>query len=114
MGWQAAAFVGVTIALGAAVCGYSAWQLASRPLSWEWVMLLALTALAGWATLRFPDVPISYSVSDTFSIIAALVVSPAAGAITAALEGLVLSFRLTNVRRSPARILFNMAALAIA
>jgi putative nucleotidyltransferase with HDIG domain len=114
IGWQATAFVGATIALGAAVCGYSGWQLASRPISWEWVILVVLTVLAGWATLRFPDVPISYSVSDTFSIIAALIVSPAAGAIAAAVEGLVLSFRLTTVRRSPTRILFNVAALAIA
>jgi putative nucleotidyltransferase with HDIG domain len=114
IGWHASAFVAVTIVIGVAVCAYSGWQLASRPLSWEWIILLALTVIAGWATLRFPDVPISYSVSDTFSIIAALVVSPAAGAITAAIEGLVLSFRLTTVRRSPGRVLFNMAALAIA
>ncbi len=114
MGWPAAVFVGATILLGTLVCVYSGWQLAFRPISWVWVALLALTVVAGWATLRFPDVPISYSVSDTFSIIAALVVSPAAGALAAALEGLVLSYRMANVRRSADRVLFNMAVLAIA
>jgi putative nucleotidyltransferase with HDIG domain len=111
---QAAVFVGATVLLGAAVCAYSGWDLTTRPLSWEWIVLLTLTAVAGWATLRFPDLPISYSVSDTFSIIAALIVGPSAGALTAALEGLVLSYRMLHVRRSMYRVLFNMACLATA
>jgi putative nucleotidyltransferase with HDIG domain len=108
-----AAYVGATILLGAGVCAYSAWDLTTRPISWEWIVLSALTILAGLATLRFPALPISYSISDTFSIIAALIVGPAAGALTAALDGLVVSFRMATVRRSADRVLFNMSCLAI-
>jgi putative nucleotidyltransferase with HDIG domain len=114
MARQAAVFVGVTILVGAAVCAHSGWTLASRPLSWEWLTLLFLTVLSAWATQRVPEKAVSFSISDTFSILAALVVSPAAGAIAAAVEGLVLSWRMASVRRSVHRVLFNMAVLAIA
>ncbi len=113
MARRTAVFVGATILLGGVLSVDSAWALASRPVSWEWIVLLLLTGVVGLATLRFPALPISYSISDTFSIIAALVVGPAAGALTAALDGLVVSFRMAKVRRSVDRVLFNMAQLAI-
>lgn len=110
----ARAFVGTVILLGAAVIAYSAGQLLGQPVSKLWVVLLALTAVTGLATLRIPGMPISFSISDTFTIIAALVVGPAAGALTAALDGLVLSFRMSTNRRSMPRVMFNMAFPAVA
>ena len=80
----------------------------------EWLILVALTVASGWATLRIPAMPISFSISDTFNIAAALLFGPSAGAITAALDGLVLSSRMASTRRSIDRVLFNMAAPAIA
>ena len=108
-----AVYVAATIVVGVGVCVHSAWDLTTRPLSWEWVVLVALTTLAGLATLRFPGLPISYSISDTFSIIAALIVGPAAGALAAAVDGLVLSFRIAPVQRTANRVLFNLSCLAI-
>ena len=108
-----ALYVAATIVLGVGVCAHSAWDLTTRPLSWEWVVLVVLTVLAGLATLRFPGLPISYSISDTFSIIAALIVGPAAGALAAAVDGLVLSFRIAPVQRTANRVLFNLSCLAI-
>src|SRR5438105_6646689 len=64
--------------------------------------------------LRIPAMPISFSISDTFNIAAALLFGPSAGAITAALDGLMLSSRMESTRRSTDRILFNMAAPMIA
>jgi putative nucleotidyltransferase with HDIG domain len=64
--------------------------------------------------LRTPAMPISFSISDTYSIIAALVIGPAAGAVTAAVDGLVLSCQMPKTRRAPHRVLFNMASPAIA
>src|SRR5262245_36478223 len=113
MARPAAVFVGATILVGAAVCGYSAWDLTTRPISWEWIVLLTLTVLAGLATLRVPAMPISFSISDTFCLISVLIVGPSAGALTAALDGLVLSSRMLTSRRSRHRGLFNMACLAI-
>ena len=108
-----AVYVGAIILLGVGVCAHSAWDLTTRPLSWEWVALVVLTVVAASATLQFPGLPSSYSISDTFSIIAALIVGPSAGALAAAVDGLVLSFRLPRNQRNADRVLFNMACLAI-
>ena len=45
---------------------------------------------------------ISFSISDTFSTAAALLIGPAAGAFTAALDGLMLSFRMQSSTRTRA------------
>src|ERR1041384_8266288 len=58
--------------------------------------------------------PISFSISDTFSIAAALIIGPAAGASTAAVDGLMLSFRMQDSARTTRRMLFNLAAPALA
>jgi putative nucleotidyltransferase with HDIG domain len=108
------AYVAVVNVLGAAVVAYSVWDLITRPPGAEWLILVVLTVVSGYATLRIPAMPISFSISDTFNIAAALLFGPAAGAVTAALDGLVLSTRMLNSRRSADRVLFNMAAPAIA
>ena len=100
--------------LGAGIALASLADVGTRPVPPEWVALLILTAVAGWATLRVPEMPISFSISDTFSIVAALVVGPSAGALTAALDGLVLSFRMSRTRRALHRVLFNIACPVIA
>ena len=110
----ARAFVGGVIAIGGLILAHSLDQVLSRPVSWFWILLLVLTAGTGLATLRVPGKEISFSISDTFSIIAALLVGPAAGALTAALDGLVLSCRMLTSRRSVPRVLFNMAFPAMA
>ena len=104
---DAVIFAGVLIAAG------SAWQVATQPVSYVLIALLGLTAMAGWLTRLVPTADISFSVSDTFSTAAALLVGPAAGALTAALDGLMLSFRMQKSARTPRRILFNAAAPAI-
>ena len=107
-------FVGSVIALGALVVVHAAGELLAQPFSILWLILLLLTVITGFATLRIPGMPISFSISDTFTIIAALVVGPAAGALTAAVDGLVLSCRMSHNRRSAQRVLFNMAFPAVA
>jgi putative nucleotidyltransferase with HDIG domain len=109
-----ARFVGAAVLVGAVVVGYSAWDLLAKPLAPLWLVLLAMTVVSGWASLRVPAMPISFSISDTFNIIAALLVGPSAGAVNAAVDGLVLSYRMANNRRTPSRVLFNMAIPAIA
>jgi putative nucleotidyltransferase with HDIG domain len=114
LGRNAQIYVIGVILCGAAVCAHSIWDLVLRPVPPEWLVLVALTVGSGWASLRFPSGLISFSISDTFNIAAALLFGPSAGAISAALDGLVLSARMTSSRRSLYRVLFNMAAPAIA
>lgn len=106
-------YVAVVIVVGTTILAYAATDLLHRPPQWEWLILLALTIVSGWATLRSPSMLISFSISDTFSIAAALLFGPSAGAMTAAVDGLVLSYRMLTSRRTFHRVLFNMAAPAI-
>jgi putative nucleotidyltransferase with HDIG domain len=112
-GLAAKAYVFSVIAVGAAVAAYSAYDLTKHPVALEAMILVGLTLASGWATLRIPSMPISFSISDTFNIGAALLFGPAAGALTAALDGLVLSARMESSRRTIDRVLFNMAAVTI-
>ena len=102
------------ILAGAAVLTHSAWSLSTHPVSRTWVALLVLTVASGLATLRVPGMPISFSISDIFSIGSALVFGPSAGAVTAAVDGLVLSSRMAESQRSLARLAFNASAPAVA
>jgi len=111
---RATAYVSGISLLGIAVLAYSIADLIRHPTKPEWLVFVALTVVSGWATLRSPSLLISFSISDTFSISSALLFGPSAGAITAALDGLVLSYRMLTSRRSAERVLFNMAALAVA
>ncbi len=111
---SSAAYVSSVILCGGGLTSYALYDLASRPVSTEWLMLLGLTVASGWATLRIPGMPISFSISDIFSIASALLFGPAAGALTAALDGLVLSSRMAISHRTLQRIAFNASAPAIA
>jgi putative nucleotidyltransferase with HDIG domain len=102
------------ILFGAAVIAWSLLDLVRHPVGTTWLVLAVLTVASAWAMPRIPGMPISFSLSDTFSISAALLFGPSAGAITAAIDGLVLSIRLASAQHSRSRVLFNVAAPAIA
>jgi putative nucleotidyltransferase with HDIG domain len=110
---RATPLVDAVICAGVAIAAYSGWQVATQPVSYALIALLLLTATAGWLALRLPSAEVSFSISDTFSTAAALVIGPAAGAFTAALDGLMLSFRMQKSSRTARRILFNAAAPAV-
>jgi putative nucleotidyltransferase with HDIG domain len=106
-------FVRLVIAAGTLVCVHAGADLFQHPVSPQWLVLVALTIASGWATLRVPAMPISFAISDTFTIVGGLLLGPSAGALIAALDGLVLSFRMANDRRTPSRVLFNITSLAL-
>jgi putative nucleotidyltransferase with HDIG domain len=107
-------FLQTVIALGLAVGLYGVYQVFSEPFSPLLLILVALTVLTGMASLTRPEMPVSFSISDLFCISAALLVGPFAGAITAGLDGLVISCRMVRSKRTPDRLMFNMAAPALA
>src|SRR5256885_11344554 len=100
--------------LGGIVLGVSVRSLVIAPPSSAFYILAAFTLLSGAATLRMPAVPVSFSISDTFTITAALLFGPAAGAIAVALDSLAISARLRPEHRSWSRVLFNATAPALA
>jgi PAS domain S-box-containing protein len=103
------------ILAGSFALALSLMDLSAQPIALEWLMLLALTGVSGWATLRLRAIPASFSISDTFTIAAALLFGPAAGAVTVAVDALVMSLRLATGGRQPApvRVLFNVTVPAL-
>jgi putative nucleotidyltransferase with HDIG domain len=104
---------GVILA-GFAVLAHSVWDLYANPIGWQWLVLTALTVSTAWLMLRIPTTETVFSISDTFNIAAAVLFGPSVGAITAALDGLVLSSQFSITRRAAYRVLFNIAVSAIA
>jgi putative nucleotidyltransferase with HDIG domain len=109
-------YVRAVIAAGLLVILASMWHvIVVAPVDIPWFILAALTVLSGAATLRMPpDIPVSFSISDSFTITAALLFGPAAGAVTVVIETLMISFRLARRDNPPRRVLFNIAAPALA
>ena len=95
----ARAYVLGVIAAGLVVWAYSISDLIRNPIGLEWLVLVALTIGSSWATLRIPGWPINFSISDIFTIAAALLFGPSAGAGTAAVDGFVLSARMDADQR---------------
>ena len=103
-------FLAAVILAGSFALALSLMDLSAQPIAPQWLMLVALTGVSGWATLRLRAIPASFSISDTFTIAAALLFGPAAGAVTVAVDALVMSLRLAAGGRQPARVrvLFNV------
>jgi diguanylate cyclase (GGDEF)-like protein/putative nucleotidyltransferase with HDIG domain len=107
------AYVTAVIALGFAVVSYSVYQVTVEPLGYQFLLLVALTLISGSATVKLPSVPASISISETFVITAVLLYGPAAGTLTVALDGLVISYWIAKRRRESYRAWFNMSAPAV-
>jgi PAS domain S-box-containing protein len=91
-------------------------ELRSLSTGSSWLILLGLTAITGWSTLRMREVPISFSVSDTFTIAAALLFGPAVGTLTVVVDALIMSLRVASaIRRFVwTHALFNITAAPLA
>src|SRR5439155_19795293 len=89
-------------------------QLWLAPVGTQWFTLVALTLLTGSSTIGMSAIPARVSVSESFVFASGLLFGTAAGTITVVLETLVMSFWLQPSSRSAHRVLFNVAAPAIA
>jgi PAS domain S-box-containing protein len=109
--------LGAVIAAGTAAFAWSVAELIEHPVVGStWFVLLALTVVTGWSTLRMRYVPISFSISDTFTIAAALLFGPAAGTVVVVIDALVMSLRIARAGASgmALRVVFNAASTALA
>ncbi|MBM3771116.1 MAG: PAS domain-containing protein [Acidimicrobiia bacterium] len=104
----------LAVAAGAYVLVISVPVVVSGTVGTTFFMLAGLTLATGWATFRMRDVPVSFSISDTFTIASALLYGPAAGAVMVMLDALVMSLRLTRSSAFPVRVLFNATSTALA
>jgi len=107
--------LGGVIAAGTAACVWSLAEIVQHPVGTTWFVLLGLTIVTGWSTLRMRYIPISFSISDTFTIAAALLFGPAAGTVVVVIDALVMSLRIARGSSGMAvRVVFNAASTALA
>jgi putative nucleotidyltransferase with HDIG domain len=107
-------YLSAIVAGGAIVIGISIQDLVRAPIGMPWLILAGLCALSGMATIRLPNAPASFSISDSFTFAAALLFGPAAGTLTVAVDSVVISLQLARRNFKLQRLVFNAAAPALA
>src|SRR5262249_20980805 len=107
-------YVWSVIALGLGAAFEATWHLTREPVSPQWLILAFLTVLSSSIGVKVSVIPATLSVSETFLFAAVLLFGPAPGILTALLDGFVTSLWLQRRKRNPVRLLFNMAAPALA
>jgi putative nucleotidyltransferase with HDIG domain len=107
-------YLAIISVIGGAVLFVSVVDLARNPVGAMWLVLAGLTVITGWAKLKMPGVTASFSISDTFTMTAALLHGPSAGAVIVALDGLVISAGQVKNREWLRKTLFNATAPALA
>ncbi|MEX2271042.1 MAG: HD domain-containing phosphohydrolase [Vicinamibacterales bacterium] len=110
--WQLAYVL--VVVCGALVVAVSLRQMIAEPVPLSWFVLAGLTVVSGAATLRLPNAPVSFSISDSFTITAALLFGPAAGAVIVTIDTLVISRQLARRELRVRRLAFNVAVPALA
>jgi putative nucleotidyltransferase with HDIG domain len=99
--------------LGICVLGWALLDLFLNPPAPAWLALAALTVLTGWFTVKIPSLVARLSVSEPFVFAATLWFGPSVGAVTAALDALIMSLWLLPNLKTPHRVIFNVSVLVI-
>jgi len=99
--------------IGIAVLGWALLDLFLRPPSPAWLALAALTVLTGSFTVKIPGLVARLSVSEPFVFAATLWFGPSVGAVTAALDALIMSLWLLPSLKTLERVIFNVSVLVI-
>jgi len=99
---------------GAAAIAASVAELAASPLPRPFLLLGVLCLLTGFANFRVQGARFSFSVSDVFTMTAAVLFGPAAGTALVAFDALAMSLRLSPAQRTARRIVYNTTAPALA
>lgn len=102
------------ILAGLIVVLHSLYSLYTKPVGYEWFVLAGLTLLSGSFTVKVPTIPARLSVSETFVFAAVLLFGPAAATMVVALDSLIISLWIFRKSRRAERVLFNLAAPAVA
>jgi putative nucleotidyltransferase with HDIG domain len=88
-------------------------DLVLRPPDSSWWALAALTVLTGSFTVKIPGLVARLSVSEPFVFAATLWFGPSVGAVTAALDALIMSLWLMPGLKTLHRLSFNVSVLVI-
>lgn len=107
-------YVTAVISAGILTIAHSTWSLIQHPIGWDWLALAALTVLTGTFSIKLPSVSARLSVSEAFVFAAVLLFGSHVATVIVVLDSLILALWLRRANRSGLRVLFNMAAGAVA
>lgn len=99
--------------VGTAVLVWALTDLVLRPPDSSWWALAALTIFTGSFTVKIPGLVARLSVSEPFVFAATLWFGPSVGAVTAALDALIMSLWLMPGLKTLHRLSFNVSVLVI-
>ena len=108
----ATAYIAVVAAGGFLAVIFGLANVIRHPVPIQVLVLLGLTLLSGSATLTMPSFPVSFSISETFTMTAALLFGPGVGVLIVAADALAISLR-ARIHR-PRRLIFNATAPPLA
>jgi len=106
-------FYSIILVLGLGSTAISCYYAGTHAVNYQWLILASLTIITGSFTVQIPGVNSKVSVADTFIFINIVLFGPAAGTITAALDGLAGSVRAKTTSRRLEFTIFNTANMAL-
>ncbi len=101
------------IGAGALCTAYAFSQIALGRVSYQWIILAALTILSSSFSIRIPNINSKISIGDTFFFTNLMLYGPAAGILTNSLDGLMGSLRARSRSRRLEFAFFNIAVTAV-
>src|SRR5829696_10187584 len=104
-------YIGGASAVGVALFGWCVTRVAGQGVTLEWWLFAALTFVSGRITLVVPGVDATFTISEVFAFTSVLLFGPEAGAVTLALDSLVLAW---HRRMGPEKAAFNFGNLTLA
>jgi putative nucleotidyltransferase with HDIG domain len=107
-------YVAAVVIAGAAAATHTTFTLFLDPPGTQWAVIAALTLLTGSFSVKVATTNASISVSETFVFVAVLLFGTSAGTVMVLLEALTVIFWMSPAARPIHRLLFNLAAPAIA
>lgn len=99
--------------VGIGVLAWALFDLYLHPPAIAWLALAALTILTGSFTVKIPGLVARLSVSEPFVFAATFLFGPSVGAVTAALDALIMSVWLLPNLKTFHRTAFNLSVLII-
>jgi hypothetical protein len=99
--------------LGLITIGLAAYRVSGTHIGYQWLILASLTIFTGALALPLPGVKAKISLADTIICTNIVLFGPAAGALTAALDGITGSLRCKTKSRRLEFLLFNTAVMTL-
>jgi putative nucleotidyltransferase with HDIG domain len=110
----ARAYVAAVVLAGTVAVAQSIHRLLLDPPGTQWLVIALLTLLTGSFSVKVASINARISVSEAFVFVAVLLFGAPAGTITVLLEALTVIFWMTPGGQPSHRLLFNLAAPAVA